>query len=71
MNDFKEIETKGEFNEIAKHSIGMRLEDFRALGYKFRVINYDGSACVVTCDFKPFRFNLTVVNNIITECHGG
>ncbi len=67
----KEITTKEEFDKISQQAIGMGIESFRELGYQSRVVNADGNTMVVTCDYKPYRFNLTTINNIITECHGG
>lgn len=63
--------TNDEFQKICDLSIGMTVEDFDLLGWNYRHVEVDGRPCVVTCDFKPTRFNLTTINNIITECHGG
>lgn len=54
-----------------KHIIGMTLEE--AEGYliskkfKLRVMHRDGKDLVGTCDYNPFRFNVAIVNNIVTE----
>lgn len=71
MKPEQENLTVSEFQQICSDSIGLSVSAFKELGYSFRITHIDGNACVVTRDFKPTRFNLTIVNNVITECHGG
>jgi hypothetical protein len=40
-------------------------------GRKVRVVRQDGKPMVVTRDYLPARFNLTVVDGVVTAVHMG
>lgn len=55
--------------------IGKTLEEVRIAvkesGLESRIVQQDGINYIITCDFHPWRLNLTVVNDVVTEIHGG
>lgn len=53
--------------------IGKTLEEAKALleGTKFRVVSVDGVPRVVTMDYNLNRYNLTIVDNVVTSVRMG
>lgn len=62
-----------EMNE--KKLIGLKKEDAVALiksaGFKVRIRSEDGKAFMGTCDYRLDRYNLTIVDGLVTTVSKG
>ena len=49
--------------------IGKTLEEAKILlkDNIYRVVYFNGKHCGITCDFIPFRYNLSIENNLIND----
>ena len=59
---------------IKKSAIGNTVEDVskeaERTGWSIRVMKQDGKNCIGTCDYRPGRINVAVVEGRITEIIG-
>lgn len=58
-------------NNSTKQLIGLTLEEIKEQHSSVRIVSLDGKSCVGTCDFKPFRLNVHLENNIVINAYFG
>lgn len=40
-------------------------------GYRYREVRNDGVSTIITCDYDPYRVNLTVKDGVVSEVEFG
>ena len=66
-----DTEESNKFLELAKTLVGLTLEAAKAKVSELRVMGQDGESLLGTADFRPERYNVEVIDGVITKSWNG